>query len=452
MSSNPLNRVAWTEGMFLRPQHLQQNDLYLDSQLNYHLQTLDPYHWGVRELAFNEEAVAGRSIEITALEAVFPSGVIVRYPGQARLEPRKFEPGPARFGVFVGIRLPNPADPNSAPAGNEPRDVRYLLRSEKISELHGGGNPAPVELVFPNLRLFLSTETKDLELYETLKIAEIRATDELARPFAIATDYAPPLRAVQVHKPLREKIEACVAQIREKVRLVSGRTGTGAELKNMWIRYTLSRMSPTLDHLLSTGLTHPFQLYTALVETAGALATFAEDHAVSLPIYDHGDLYGCFDKLIREIDHYLGKDVPDSAKMLPMRFDPVKRFYVTKPKDLTVEFVDPRNTFYLAIKADMEAEQLREWVVQWGKVGAESFIKGFAEMKAVKGLKLEYLALAPTDIEQLPNYQYFKIEIRAGTAVSPLWGKVREEYSLALSLARLEKADVRLYVVLTGTG
>jgi len=32
----------------------------------------------------------------------------------------------------------------------------------------------------------------------------------------------------------------------------------------MWMRYTLSRMTPVLRHLLATGVTRPFDLYTAL--------------------------------------------------------------------------------------------------------------------------------------------------------------------------------------------
>ena len=78
MASGRLNPVAWTEGMFLRPQHFQQHDLYLEERLRYHLQSMNPYHWGVRRLSVNEDQLTANKFEIQQLEAVMPGGTIVR--------------------------------------------------------------------------------------------------------------------------------------------------------------------------------------------------------------------------------------------------------------------------------------------------------------------------------------------------------------------------------------
>jgi predicted component of type VI protein secretion system len=58
------------------------------------------------------------------------------------------------------------------------------------------------------------------------------------------------------------------------------------------------------------------------------------------------------------------------------------------------------------------------------------------------GLRLERLPAAPTEIAGRAGYEYFKLEPHG-----PQWSKVREEFSFALSLGKLENADVRLYVV-----
>ena len=40
-------RVVWSEGMFMAPQHLQQQDSFFEELLHTRLLTLSPFVWGV---------------------------------------------------------------------------------------------------------------------------------------------------------------------------------------------------------------------------------------------------------------------------------------------------------------------------------------------------------------------------------------------------------------------
>ncbi len=40
------NRILWSEGMFLRPQHFQQQDRYHESVLQQIQKSLKPHWWG----------------------------------------------------------------------------------------------------------------------------------------------------------------------------------------------------------------------------------------------------------------------------------------------------------------------------------------------------------------------------------------------------------------------
>ena len=92
MTTNRLNPVAWTEGLFLRPQHLQQHELFTEERLRYHFRAFDPFHWGIRELEVDEEALVDHKLTILRLEAILPGGTIVSYPGNAVIESRSFDP------------------------------------------------------------------------------------------------------------------------------------------------------------------------------------------------------------------------------------------------------------------------------------------------------------------------------------------------------------------------
>ncbi len=441
MSSGRINPVAWTEGMFLRPQHFQQHDVYLEERLRYHLSVLNPYHWGVREMTINEDALADHRFEIQQLEAVMPGGTIVKSGVNSVLKPRSFDPASERFSVYVAMRHVSEAEASVTAAQGEGDSARYHIVEKELPDVTRAGALAPVELAYPNIRIFFSGEEQELELYEWFKLAEVVATGAQP-PFVLATDYCPPLLAIQAHPPLADRIDQIVAQIAAKVRVVAGRTTTTlaiADLPKYWMRYTLSRVTPLLRHLLGTGATSPFQLYTALVETAGALAAFNLPEPAELPIYQHDDLEGCFSALMVFLDDQLSEAVPDRFTEVSIAYDAEKKLYYTNA--LNTDTVDPHKHYYLAVKASIEAKELVDRVTKEGKVGALSTVK-LAMRANIAGVPIEHLDGAPTEIQARAGFQYFSIDPHHSK-----WKKVQEDFDFAVSLPKVESADVRLYCV-----
>jgi type VI secretion system protein ImpJ len=440
MATGRLNPVAWTEGMFLRPQHFQQHDIYLEERLRYHLHTLNPYHYGVLELTVNEDALADHRFEIQQLEAVMPGGTVVKSSVNAVVKPRNFEAASEHFSVYIGMRHVSEAEASvTAEQGDE--DARYQIVEKELPDRTRPGAIAPVDLAYPNLRLFFSGEEQELELYEWFKLADVVATGAQP-PFVLSPNYCPPLLAIQGFAPLSDRIDQIVAQIAAKVRVVAGRTSTTlavADLPKYWMRYTLSRVTPLLRHLLSSGMTPPFQMYTALVEAAGALAAFNLSEPAELPVYDHDDLLGCYSALIAFLDDQLGEAVPDRFEEIELPFDAEKKLYYSA--ELNTDRVDPHKTFYLAIKADLESGQLAELVTQGGKIGALSTVR-LALRANIAGVPVEQLPAAPTEIQARAGFLYFTLDPHHSK-----WKKIQEDYDFAVALPNLESADVRLYVV-----
>jgi type VI secretion system protein ImpJ len=445
MSQGRLNAIAWSEGMFLRPHHLQHHDLWSTARLNYHLRAIDPFHWGVRSLELDEDALSDHRVVVLHLDAVLPGGHVVRYPnGNAAVQSREFDPTIQKLGVHLGIRNLRSTEPNSAHEGEDARDVRNLVRTEELPDLGRGGFTAPVEVSDWNLRMIFDGEQEDLELHETLKIGEVIATGELSRPFALSPRCAPPLLALQGYPPLYDEVAKITSQIAAKVRVVAGRTETMStlDLPRMWMRYTLARMTPVLRHLLSTGETRPFDLYTALIETAGALAAFRSSESIELPLYRHDDLYGCFHELIVFLDAQLEETLPVRFREIDLPFDPERKHYATS--QLNTETADARNAFFLGVKAppNVTKDELVKMLHEQAKASSITGVKTL-EMLNRAGLKLEKMPGAPTEIAARAGYEYFKID-----SGGPQWKRVKDEFTFAISVGKLENAELRLYVVL----
>ena len=67
-------KVLWGEGLFLRPQHFQQQDRYHEARLNETSSALHPYCWGVRRLAIDTDALKADTLRVTDL-ALIPGTV-----------------------------------------------------------------------------------------------------------------------------------------------------------------------------------------------------------------------------------------------------------------------------------------------------------------------------------------------------------------------------------------
>src|ERR1700761_6482753 len=81
-----LERVVWSEGMLMAPQHLQQQDAYHEALLDARVAALTPYAWGVCELSIDLSALEAGQLIVRSFLGVFPSGATLqlRDAGPAR--------------------------------------------------------------------------------------------------------------------------------------------------------------------------------------------------------------------------------------------------------------------------------------------------------------------------------------------------------------------------------
>src|SRR5512140_1893846 len=75
-----LEKVLWSEGLFLTPQHFQQWDRYYEEFVSFRMRSLSTFAWGVEELDFNAEALQNGVVELMRCKAVLPDGVPISVP------------------------------------------------------------------------------------------------------------------------------------------------------------------------------------------------------------------------------------------------------------------------------------------------------------------------------------------------------------------------------------
>ena len=79
------SKVLWGEGLFLRPQHFQQQDQYHEARLRHTASALHPYLWGVGNLQWDFDALKAGKLRLEVLSLIFRDGEIVDAPASAPL-------------------------------------------------------------------------------------------------------------------------------------------------------------------------------------------------------------------------------------------------------------------------------------------------------------------------------------------------------------------------------
>ena len=74
------NRVIWSEGLFLRPQHFQQQDRYLEAFVEGRTAGLRTHPWGFTELDLERDLLSIGKLGVRRARGVFPDGTPFAVP------------------------------------------------------------------------------------------------------------------------------------------------------------------------------------------------------------------------------------------------------------------------------------------------------------------------------------------------------------------------------------
>src|ERR1700687_2348353 len=171
-----LQRVVWSEGMFMSPQHLQQQDAYHEALLDARLRAFSTWNWGIAALERDTEALSAGQLQLREFFGILPDGVALQFrlgdPEAPPARPVDELVGKDRstLEAFLGI----PKEREGVKSYADPRNgaARYGLTTRPVPDLMSASSVLPVVFAQRNVRILLGTEPRDD--FECLKIAEIK--------------------------------------------------------------------------------------------------------------------------------------------------------------------------------------------------------------------------------------------------------------------------------------
>lgn len=431
-----LQKVLWSEGMFLAPHHFQQSDRYHEGLLNRRLQAVQPRGAGFLRLKVDADALANGEFVLSRCAAVLPDGLAVDAPDLDPLPPARsvaaaFDPKRTSLGVFLASPLVRPGGLACAPEGAaEAAPARFQRRSATVADEVSGSGERPVAVGVKTLRVLF--EGEPLNDYAALKVAEVQRG--AGGKFVLNEEFAPPCLWLSASAALQGVVRRVLDLLSSKSdELARGRRQrsqglvefTMSEAANFWFLHTVNAAIPVLMHYHAHPDAHPEPVFLALARVAGQLMTFApEGHPKDLPLYAHDDPGGCFAAMEARIRGLLGTVIPTRCTPIPLE----------RPREslFTGRLLDERllegAQFYLAVMADVPEEKIAREVPLKGKVSSTDRVDQLIAA-ALRGIVLRHMPTPPAEIPVQPGRTYFQID-RQGEH----WEAVRKSRTIAFYL------------------
>src|SRR5688500_15938644 len=352
------NKVVWSEGLFLQPQHFQQQDRYFERYVETRCQALTGHSWGFTEIEVERDFLTIGKFGVRRLAGVFPDGTPFQMPDDAPLPPPIDVDGNVRDQlVYLAVPLRRAGEAEVERTAEADGLARHDIRELQLRDATSStGNAALLEVGALRTRLLLASDVT--EAYATLPLAQIvecRADKQVV----LEERFIPSVLHVRAASRLAAVTTELLGLLHQRGDALSGRVmatgrGAAAEFADFLMLQTINRYEPLFAHYADSGALHPEELYETCVEAAGELATFTttSKRPPRFPGYRHERLRESFEPVVASLRASLSVVLEQNAIAIPLE---LKKFGIIVAI-VTDGTLYSSVVFILAARADLPAD------------------------------------------------------------------------------------------------
>ena len=404
------NRVAWREGMFLRPQHFQAQERYFDAHIRARVNSVQPYAWGFTSITIDEDLASLGKFGLLQASGVLPDGTPFSIPEELPPPPPLDVPADARDAI-VSLTLPaaQPGAVEFREAEAASHEARFAVTEQEVPDAFSDDTVTePIEFGLPNLRFGV---TRD-QTYGRVTLGLARVREVSNKKLVFDDRYIPPTLDIAAAVRLKGGLTDIVGRVEQSaeelaVRAVEATDGGSETFASFLLLQVLNRWLPMLRHLEALPTVHPERLFETLVGMAGELATLIrpDRKPPALPLYDHENPQLCFEPVFDLLQSMLSAVFERSAVQLPLEQKGPGAYVCT----ITDHNLFKTGYFYLAVAAAVPAEEIRRVFPSVAKIAAVQKMKQIVE-SALPGVPLRHVPTPPPQIRVLPGHVYFELD------------------------------------------
>jgi type VI secretion system protein ImpJ len=408
------SKVVWSEGLFLRPHHLQQGDRYVEHLVESRTAQITPYPWGFSEFEIDRDLAQQNKFGLRRAAGIMPDGTPFRLPGSSPLPPAITAPDSAS-GMYVWLVLPM-GQPNTREVDDNDKESgsRFTVTSELLIDASSKLQiEEEIDVALPRFSYEIRKTPKP-GFVSLLCARIVEVTDK-----AIVYDerFAPPVLTVVAHATVTGWLDRVIGWIETKLeelaRFASDpRSGSGMQSVDYFILQMLNRQIPVLKHMRGSKYVHPERLFVELLCLAGELSTYStkERRPRDYPAYDHDNLDTTFAPVLADIQRFLSVDISRA-----IRLDIVEKAANAFLATVTDRNLFRASTFVLEVAARRSLTEIQTQFPALFKVGPNTRMSDIVHAH-LPGIGLVHVPTPPPQIRAISTHVYFILD-----RMSPLW-------------------------------
>jgi type VI secretion system protein ImpJ len=421
------NKVVWSEGLFLRPQHFQQQDRYLERYVESRCAALAPHTWGFTEVELERDLLSIGKFGLRRAAGVFPDGTPFRKPDDDPL-PAALDVAAQTRGEIVSLAVPlrRAGGVEVDRAASADQLARHQVREvEARDAAMASATSAQVEVGALRTRFLLESEVS--EAYASIPLAQI-VECRADKRVVLEDAFIPTVLDARAASRLSTFMTELLGLLHQRGEALGGRVaatgrGASAEIADFLMLQAINRYEPVLAHCAGSGLFHPEELYRLCVAAAGELSTFTTGakRPPRLDTYQHNRLRESFEPVIAALRASLSAVLEQAAIPIPIE---AKKFgiHVAAVADRTLYSTA---VFVLAARADLAAEELRQRFPAQIKIGPVEKIRDLVNLQ-LPGVPLHPAPVAPRQIPYHAGFVYFELD-----QSHELWNQLKSSGGIA---------------------
>jgi type VI secretion system protein ImpJ len=436
MARTNLERVVWSEGMLMCPQHLQQQDIFFEAMLGARLGAITANDWGITDLVIDEGELSSGTFKLTEFRGVLPSGLPLDFrPGDgsapaARPVGDHFTSTAAILEVYIAVPSAREGIPNYQEALDSNGAARYRIMNRPVPDLTIAKTEQIIGFGRPNAQLRFGNEAR--EDFDSIKIAEV--VRDATGQFGLSSTYIPPALKVTAAPVLQRALQdllstmlakhRALAEVRRQVDAAAVEFDPSDTTRFLQLN-AIATYIPAVRFIGEYRNVSPLHTYERLIELGGALTTFSGDVDPSgFPNFNHNDLRSTFEPLIAVINKMLGATIKERCIIVPLeaRKDGM---WIGQLKD---DRLPKCHTFVLAVEAQSDQQETANRLPKLSKIASWKQINQIVR-SATPGVPLNPTHRPPPEIPVRPKQVYFLLGM-----TDAYWRAIATERTVAIYL------------------
>ena len=405
-----IRNIVWKEGLFIKPQHFQQNSFYMMSELMQRTRSSAANMWGIFDFEIEKSNLRLGKILIQNISGFMPDGTLFDITDSEQLLGREIQESDVGEDLYLSLPLAISNNKEIFFEYDEAKPTRYLAKSFSNIPNLNMGEESNADLTFSEFNFKILKKSELKEGYTSIKITRVK---EVSTDGQVSLDntYEPTYLHLNKARTISTGLQDIIATLQYRSEQIASKLGDNSlettELGDYLMLQLVNKAYSRLHFFTTQSQLHPADLFLEMNSIIAELAVFlkTEKRIVSPLVYSHLKQNDSFKEVFAELKTMLNFILEQNAISLEMQKGKYGLYRAKLPNKGMIR----TDSFILSVSSKLLDElELKKLLLDNLKI---STVEGIQELVNLhlSGFKISPLASAPRQIPYRVDNSYFKI-------------------------------------------